>query len=97
MSNFNNPKNYNEFMDAMEYMEISGQPEHNARVRENRNLKFQKDENEKLRNEISNINQSLQKQIDEAKKSSKRSELISWISVGIAAASLLVAFIALFK
>ena len=97
MSNFNNPKNYNEFMDAMENMEISGQPEHNARVRENRNLQFQKHENEKLRNEISNINQSLQKQIDEAKKSSKRSELISWISVGIAAASLLVAFIALFK
>lgn len=93
MSNFNNPKNYNEFMDAMEYMEISGQPEHNARVRENRNLQFQKHENEKLRNEISNINQSLQKQIAEAKKSAKNSKLVSWISIAISAASLLVAFI----
>lgn len=93
MSNFNNPKNYNEFMDAMEYMEISGQPEHNARVRENRNLRFQKHENEKLRNEISNINQSLQEQISEAKKSAKNSKLISWISIAISAASLLVAFI----
>lgn len=81
----------------MENMEISGQPEHNARVRENKNLQFQVFENQKLRAEISNINQSLQEQISEAKKSSKRSELIAWISVGIAAVSLLVAFIALFK
>ena len=93
MSNFNNPKNYNEFMDAMEYMEISGQPEHNARVREKRNFQFQLSENEKLRNEISNINQSLQEQISEAKKSAKNSKLISWISIAISAASLLVAFI----
>lgn len=91
------PEEFNAFMDAMENMEISGQPEHNALVQEKRNLQFQKLENKKLCNEISNINQSLQEQIAEAKKSSKRSELISWISVGIAAVSLLVAFIALFK
>lgn len=60
MNNFNNPKNYNEFMDAMENMEISGQSEHNARVRENKNFQFQAFENQKLRAEISNINQSLQ-------------------------------------
>lgn len=93
MNNFNDPKNYNEFMNAIENMEISGQPEHNARVREKRNLQFQVFENEKLRNEISNINQSLQEQISEAKKSAKNSKLISWISIAISAASLLVAFI----
>ena len=85
------------FRTAMENMEISGQPEHNARVRENRNFQFQVFESKKLLDEISNINQSLQEQISEAKKSSKHSELISWISAGIAAVSLLVAFIALFK
>ena len=87
------PEEFSAFMDGMENMEISGQPEHNARVRENRNFQFQISENKKLRDEISNINQSLQEQISEAKKSAKNSKLISWISIALSAASLLVAFI----
>ena len=91
------PNEFEAYMNLIENMEISGQSEHNARVRERRNQATMLSENAKLRDTIHGINISLQKQIDETKKSAKHSEIISWISVSISAASLLIAFIALFK
>lgn len=91
------PEEFEAYMNAMENMEISGQAEHNARVREQRNNAVLLSENQKLRDEIQEINKSLRQQIADAHKSAKRSELIAWVSIAISAASLLVAFIALFR
>lgn len=91
------PEEFNAYMNLMENMEISGQSDHNAHVREQRDKATMLSENQKMREEIHGINLSLQKQLEEAQKSAKRSEIISWVSIAISAASLLVAFIALFR
>lgn len=61
----------------------------------NRNLLLS--ENAKLRDELHSINENLQKQLQDAKKSALHSSIISLISVIISAGSLVVAFIALFR
>lgn len=88
---------FDALMSAIGSMEISGMPEHNAEVRERRKMVVQTSESAKLRNELHEITKRLQEQSQEAKKESKRSTVVSWISIAIAAASLLVAFVALFK
>lgn len=91
------PEEFEAYMNAMENMEISGQAEHNAHVREQRDKATMLSENQKLRDEIQEINKSLRQQIADARKSAKRSELIAWISIAISAASFLIAFISLFR
>ena len=88
---------FDALMSAIGSMEISWMPEHNAEVRERRKMVVQTSESAKLRNELHEITKRLQEQSQEAKKESKRSTVVSWISIAIAAASLLVAFVALFK
>ena len=95
----NTPKqsnSQNPLRENMYNIKIAGIPEHNAFIDERTRQNLQLSENAALRNEIKAINESLQEQLKDTKKSAKHANLRSWLSVGIAAASLVVSFLALF-
>lgn len=95
----NTPKqsnSQNPFRENMYNIKIAGASEHNAFIDERTRQNLQLFENAALRNEIKAINASLQEQLRDAKQSAKHANIRSWISVGIAAASLVVSFLALF-
>ncbi len=95
----NTPKqsnSQNPLKESMYNIKIAGAPEHNALIDERTRQRLQLSENIALRNELKAINESLQEQLKDAKKSAKYANLRSWLSVGIAAASLVISFLALF-
>lgn len=84
------PKPYTPSSAPFPYFEIAGMDEHNAQVREYARHTAQTQQNAAMINEIKAINDRLQKQIDDAKKSARTANMRSWISIGISIVSVVV-------
>ena len=84
------PKPYISSSAPFPYFEIAGMDEHNAQVREHSRHTAQMQQNTAMINEIKAINDNLQKQIDDAKKSARAANIRSWISIGISIVSVVV-------
>jgi len=79
-----------------ERMKIAGATEHNQMIDELRKREEEANQNKKkvesiesVSEELQNINRNFQKQIDEAKASSRKANILGWLSFGVSVLSLI--------